>query len=194
MEFTSHLLFGGAIVCDLPTTFADASAIRDVPDHQEVWLSKTGFTNIIIEINQRLSSQEAPTDEDALKFHFRDLAESTEASAADETRFWSSGKAVLSKMPEAPCYVMFATQYNAKKTSKNPEDFTGVLLVLVRLEKVESDVIICVNVPHMPGEYNAAEMDLPSQKVGKLLEEGSVIRGKILESFEVKDWSVFGEE
>lgn len=194
MEFTSTPLFGGALVCDLPTTFTDASRIRDVPDHQEVWLSTTGFTNMIIEINQMLSPEEAPTDEDALKFHFKDLVESTEASSADETKFWSSAKAVLTKMPDVPCYAMFATQHNAAKTSKNPEDFTGVLMVLVRLERVKSDVVICVNVPHMRGEYDESEIDLPSQKVGRLVEEGEEIRKRILESLEVTDWNVFGEE
>lgn len=192
MEFKSTPLFGGALVCDLPSEFADISSIREVPDHQEVFLSKTGYTNIIIEINQRVSAEEALTDEEALKFHYHDLVTSTEASEADETKFWSSGQAVLSKLPDVPCYTMFTTQHNTRKTKKNPEDFTGVLLVLIRLEEQETDVVISVNVPHMPGEYKEEEIDLPGQKVGRLLEEGGVIRQRVLESFEVKDWSLFG--
>ena len=194
MEFKSTPLFGGALRCDLPSTFADVSEIRQVPDHQEVWLDKNGFTNIIVEINQRVSTEEAPTDEDALRFHFKDLAESSAASAADETKFWASGSAVLSKLPGVPAYTLFATQHNAKKTKKNPEDFTGVLMMLIRLEKQESDVLICVNVPHVPGHYNNADIDLPAQKVGELLDKGGVIRQKVLETFEVKDWSVFGDD
>ena len=194
MEFKSTPLFGGALRCDLPTTFADVSEIRQIPDHQEVWLDKNGFTNIIIEINQRVSTDDASTDEEALRYHFKDLAESNDASAADETKFWASSSAVLSKMPGVPAYALFATQHNTNKTTKNPEDFTGVLMVLVRLEKQESDVLICVNVPHVPGHYNGTDIDLPAQKVGKLLEEGGIIRQKVFETFEVKDWSLFGEE
>ena len=97
-------------------------------------------------------------------------------------------------MPNAPTYTMFATQPNCVKTKKNPEDFTGILLVLIRLENVQSDVVVSVNVPHVPGEYDKAKIDLPAQKVGGLLEVAGVIRQKVLESFDVKDWSVFGED
>jgi hypothetical protein len=97
-------------------------------------------------------------------------------------------------MPDVPAYTLFATQPNRVKTKKNPEDFTGILLVLVRLENVQSDVLVSVNVPHVPGEYDEASLDLPAQKVGGLLEAAGAIRQKVLESFEVRDWSVFGEE
>jgi len=97
-------------------------------------------------------------------------------------------------MPDIPAYTLFATQPNRAKTKKNPEDFTGILLLLIRLENVLSDVLVSVNVPHVPGEYDEANIDFPTQKVGGLLEEAGTIRQKVLESFEVKDWSIFGEE
>lgn len=100
----------------------------------------------------------------------------------------------MTKMADVPTYTLFATQPNRVKTKKNPEDFTGILLVLVRLENVQSDVLVSVNVPHVPGEYDETRIDLPAQKVGGLLEAAGTIRQKVLESFEVKDWSVFGEE
>lgn len=100
----------------------------------------------------------------------------------------------MTKMSDVPAYTLFATQPNCVKTKKNPEDFTGLLLILVRLENVQSDVLVSVNVPHVPGEYDEAKIDLPAQKVGGLLEEAGVIRQKVLESFEVRDWNVFGEE
>ncbi|PBP18743.1 ran-interacting Mog1 protein [Diplocarpon rosae] len=57
--YTSTPLFGGALIVDLPSNFADVSAnrgstIRQVPDHQEVYLDKDGFTSIIFDITERL--------------------------------------------------------------------------------------------------------------------------------------------
>lgn len=137
-----------------------------------------------------MPDSEAATDEDALKYHLKDIVSDDSA----ETKIWAGGKATLTKMPDVPTYTLFATQPNQVKTKKNPEDFTGILLVLVRLENVQSDVLVSVNVPHVPGEYDQAGIDLPAQKVGGLLEEAGTIRQKVLESLEVKDWSVFGEE
>jgi len=50
MSFKPTPLYGGALTLDLPTHFADTSLIRDIPSHQEVYLSTTGYTNIVIEI------------------------------------------------------------------------------------------------------------------------------------------------
>lgn len=84
-------LFGGAITCLLPTTFADVSDIRQVPDHQEVWLDKDGFTNVIIEILERV---EKP-DLEALQYHLEGIVEEDWG----DMRVWGQGEAHLDKMP-----------------------------------------------------------------------------------------------
>jgi len=53
-EYVARDLFGGAITADLPTTFADVSDIRQVHDHQEVWLDRDGFTSVAIDILERV--------------------------------------------------------------------------------------------------------------------------------------------
>ncbi|KIW28571.1 uncharacterized protein PV07_08225 [Cladophialophora immunda] len=44
-------LYGGAITVELPVELIDSSDIRQIPDHQEVFLSPTTLTSIIFEIN-----------------------------------------------------------------------------------------------------------------------------------------------
>jgi len=68
------------------------------------------------------------------------------------------------------------------------------LLILVRLEKEKTDLLIAVNVPHIPGEYDKNEIDLPAQRLGKLIGDGKVIRQRILETFEIKDYGLFVNE
>eukprot|EP00439_Symbiodinium_sp_Y106_P017752 s5977_g2.t1 len=43
-------LYGGALTCELPRTLTDASAFREVPDHQEVWVDTSSDRTIVIEI------------------------------------------------------------------------------------------------------------------------------------------------
>jgi len=45
-------LYGGAIVVALPDDVVDASDLRQIPDHQEVFLRQKTLTSIIFEINE----------------------------------------------------------------------------------------------------------------------------------------------
>ena len=65
--------------------------MRQVPDHQEVYIDMDGFTSIVFEILQRV---EKP-DIEALKYHLRDIVEED----IGETKVWTTGDAHLSKLP-----------------------------------------------------------------------------------------------
>ncbi|KAK3060593.1 hypothetical protein LTS18_008203 [Coniosporium uncinatum] len=188
-SFRATELFGGAIAVDLPSNFADVSTIRQVPDNQEVYLDTNGFTSVMFDILERVAEPDAATDEAALKFHFEDIT----SGSSETTRFWTSSVVFLSKMPNTPAFSLFATQEaTQQQDSRKPTpDFTGIMLLLVRLEQHETDIVIMVNVPHTPGEYQKQDIDLSALKLGPLLEAGQNIRQKVMETFEVKDWSLF---
>lgn len=61
-------------VCSLSAS-ADLSSsyskIRQVPDNQEVYLDKNGFTSLTFDITERVSH--LSTDRDALEYHFADI-------------------------------------------------------------------------------------------------------------------------
>ncbi|KAL1962968.1 hypothetical protein VTN77DRAFT_8814 [Rasamsonia byssochlamydoides] len=52
--FCEQLFFGGAIAGAIPEGWIDASDVRQVPDHQEIFLSRTTLSNLIVEINERV--------------------------------------------------------------------------------------------------------------------------------------------
>jgi len=64
-----------------------------VPDHQEVYLDKEGFTSLTIDILERVDS--VANDEEALKFHLEDIADSE-----GQCQVVSSGGV---KLPHLPC-------------------------------------------------------------------------------------------
>ncbi|KAJ5732643.1 hypothetical protein N7493_004124 [Penicillium malachiteum] len=51
--------FGGAIRGVVPQKWIDASNLREIPDHQELFLSPDTLSNMIIEINNRVSDKDA---------------------------------------------------------------------------------------------------------------------------------------
>jgi hypothetical protein len=68
------------------------------------------------------------------------------------------------------------------------------MLTLIRLVEWETDVLVTVNVPHVKGEFEVGSMDLEKGKMGALLERAAGWRERVLETLEVKDWGLFGEE
>ena len=68
------------------------------------------------------------------------------------------------------------------------------MMLLLRLKEQKTDVVITVNVPHVPGEYQPEDIDLPAQKLGPLLTNAGTIRQKIFETFEIKDFGLFVNE
>ncbi|CRG87796.1 Ran-interacting protein Mog1, putative [Talaromyces islandicus] len=94
-QFQERPLFGGAITGTIPQGWLDASDLRQVPDHQEIFLSATTLSNLIVEINEYVSAQEAPpaaagpgsgTDEEnkgvsAALYHLQDLCDEDDTMA-----------------------------------------------------------------------------------------------------------------
>lgn len=66
------------------------SQIREVPDHQEVYLDTNGYSSIVVEI---LEYQEKGSDEEALQYHFADLIDEE-----DSTNILEQGRAVMEKL------------------------------------------------------------------------------------------------
>lgn len=66
------------------------SQIREVPDHQEVYLDTNGYSSIVVEI---LEYQEKGSDEEALQYHFADLIDEE-----DSTNILEQGRAVMAKL------------------------------------------------------------------------------------------------
>ncbi|KAI9790844.1 MAG: hypothetical protein M1833_001758 [Piccolia ochrophora] len=189
--FNRAALFGGAMTVELPTGFADVSDIRQVPDHQEVYLDKDGFTSIIFDINERVTTTN--TDADALQFHLGDIVEGSEG-----LKTWFSDSTTLKQLPNTPTYTLFVTQHTASPGSESVKapgaDFTGILLILIRLEAQKTDLVVTVNVPHTRGNYAPEEIDLEASKTGKLLGAALIYRDKILETLDVKDWGLFVQQ
>ncbi|KAK8109115.1 multicopy suppressor of ts gsp1 [Apiospora sp. TS-2023a] len=194
-------LFGGALVCDLPSNFADVSKLRQVPDNQEVWIDRDGFTSLVFEIDERVGEKGNGPEIDGLAMttHLEEIV----GDDIERTKVWNTTPTLFSKL-ESPAYTLIATispkkapaaaaSGSSSSSEKNSPDFTAIILTLVRLEREKTDLLITINVPHIRGEYNEEDVDLELGRQGKLIGDAVDYAAKIWETFKVKDWNLFNE-
>jgi len=187
-------LYGGALVCELPSNFDNISAIRQVPDNQEVFVDRNGFTSIIFDITERVGSTSdtgPEADASALKTHLEDIVDDDK----DTLRVWNTTETKFSRLDSSiPAYTLIATTVSVgdrKKSSSAEPDFTALILTLLRLEKEKTDLLVTVSVPHMKGQYDEEEVDLELGKQGELIGDAVEYASKIWQTFKVKDWGLF---
>ncbi|KAI0127972.1 hypothetical protein BJ170DRAFT_397191 [Xylariales sp. AK1849] len=191
-SYKSTPLFGGALVCDLPASFADVSKLRQVPDNQEVYIDKDGFTSIIFDITERVGSKGSGPEIDgrAMTVHMEELV----GEDIDRVKVWNTTPTLFSRLDEdIPAYTLIATQAPKPSERSTAPDFTAIILTLVRLERESTDILITINVPHIKGEYDEEEVDLELGRQGQLIGDAVDYAAKIWETFKVKDWGIFTE-
>ena len=66
--------------------------------------------------------------------------------------------------------------------------------MLIRLEQQKTDIVITINVPHIKGSYDETEIDVEGGKQGKLLDAAVAYQDRILQTFQIKDWTLFVSE
>lgn len=103
---------------------------------------------------------------------------------------------MLTPARDTPTYTLFASQHPRPGTQKRgPETaFTGILFAIIRLKDKKTDIAISVNVPHVKGEYEETSVNLNEKIEGPLLAQAREIRDAILQTLQVKDWSLFADE
>ena len=79
----------------------------------------------------------------------------------------------------------------------NRPTHTNILLTLIRLEPQLTDMLITLNIPHIPGSPEAVavggeDLDFETAKYGSAVEEGRKVVEAAISSLTVKDWGLFG--
>eukprot|EP01039_Chlorochromonas_danica_P007765 gene7765-8576_t len=145
-------LFGGAITSTLTNEFEDASKLRDVPDHQEVFvdLKKPSDASLIVEL---LDLDRSVPDAEAIRFHFEELGRSNEAvSNLILAEGVPAGEPLLPQLggalPVNPRMALIGVQQCRKHHSPSaPLDTVYIFMILVRLKEVGTDLLITLNLP-----------------------------------------------
>ncbi|CAM9688616.1 unnamed protein product [Choristocarpus tenellus] len=201
-------LFGGAMECLLPTSFLDVSNIRQVPDNQEVFVSRDGDISLMVEL---LSLEPDLTEGQSASFFFDDLAKVNEAVSSHRDFCGDLTESIMPKLKSFPKSALVGRQTITKHRSDGSPHDVLIYLVNVRLLKAETDLLISVNTPcHQElsekcgddtyikifsgGTGFDVEAAGPRPGVGKEADEVEQLVNlfpEFLRSFNILDWSLF---
>ncbi|TDL27521.1 Mog1p/PsbP-like protein [Rickenella mellea] len=141
---SQRTLFGGAISIVLPTNLLDASDIRQVPDTQEVFVSRDSDISFVVEILERVPIQ---NPDEAARFHFDSLAHDNDAQShiVHEVQVPSAQNAALSEGTPLP--IILDGSQAVTKFNRTTADDVRILLALFRIENKNVDLVLSVNIP-----------------------------------------------
>lgn len=179
-------LYGGAITAALPSDAIDVSEFRQVPDTQEVFLLEkpNGLDqSLIFDLLERVDAQSLP---EVIAVHLDDILEGPPSFLVPIESM---------KHPNLECETH--TFLVKPAPSKQETDSTKLFMfvVLVRIEKVATDLVITMNVPVASGAITA---EVFQQMVDSVLDSQSLLGGcygQVKESalsVQVVDWNLFG--
>lgn len=170
----SHLdvlmrLYGGAVSVDLPPA-VDVLKFRQVPDTQEVFIiegeTKESDVNIIFDLLEMVPEN----IESAINVHVSDILDHVDTIEAMET----AGDAHL---------FLVASQQGKLLT----------IVGLIRLAKVETDVLVTMNIPLTSSEQQKLQQSNPKELVAGHIKNHYVTIKQACNSFKVEDWGLFGQ-
>mmetsp|Transcript_156475 Transcript_156475/g.276400 ORF Transcript_156475/g.276400 Transcript_156475/m.276400 type:complete len:193 (-) Transcript_156475:177-755(-) len=181
---TSAALYGGAITCDMPSTFDDVSAIREVPDHQEVWADRSSDRSLIVEILER---KKEVTDEQAVNFFLADLAS---ANDAKDLRILVDRPAhTEEELPSVPAdtrCMLGVCEQTVAKFNEASGNVVRVHICILRLAAQDTDLLVMLNDPVLI-DPESSSADVPVRS-----EDGERLFAQVVRSFRIVDWELFG--
>lgn len=208
LEFALRELYGGAITVQLPTDVIDASDLRQVPDHQEVFLSDKTLTSIIFEINEYQqpssgvsgsSNNAASADEAAASYHLNDVIDTSDhlSDSGVQTVPTRVSQPSVSKYPAyQSTATIISPEIDRSKRSTLPvawqtnpaqkEQQIGTIQLLIRMQDYATDLCVRINVPLK--EFGDSQSEA-AQNEATIASD--MMRG-IIESIDIKDFGLFG--
>ncbi|KAF9284072.1 hypothetical protein BGZ68_004922 [Mortierella alpina] len=203
MDAPQQELYGGAITMSLPRKFENICNVREVPDHQEVFVNVDEDQSVIVEI---LELAAEASDEACAPFHFQQLAEDNDAEDASVVQSVSIlNNAELPTWPaDTKIYLLLGQQRIAKfnerqrqqeaqvlhqaMVQQDARNLVQIMMVVFRLPRHETDIVVSYNVPLQISETSSSKQVAHEGNI----QEAEVWFKNLIGSFQVREWGLFG--
>jgi hypothetical protein len=192
---TLRQLFGGALACALDARFEDASTLfPSIPDHQEIFVDRARDETVIVELVDAIDDRTGPS---LGAFAFEDACD--ECDAIERRLVTSTSVSAASGRGDGvgEIVVVYGVMRASKSRSTDVND-VDVWGAIVRLPRANTDVLVWHCRPFAfagsattPGGDDAAPSDETRVRRGDET-PSEALRG-VVETFEVRDWGLFGE-
>ncbi|KAF6154645.1 hypothetical protein GIB67_000529 [Kingdonia uniflora] len=189
-------LFGGAISSSFPLRFQDVSNIRQVPDHQEVFVDPARDESLIIEL---LDLNQDVEDSRSAMWFLHDLA--VEQNAEGSMVIGQSGVFEANELHYRNTPAVITTAVGQMAISKGrqgreAQNLVKVYLANLRLKEVGTDVLITCYEPLLINPLSESARDVGAGAAIPAGQSGCMAMSDVFQlavsSFKVHDWSLFG--
>ncbi|KAL3646442.1 hypothetical protein CASFOL_011622 [Castilleja foliolosa] len=190
---TQRNLFGGAVVSNFPLRFEDVSNIRQVPDHQEVFVDPTRDESLIFEL---LDLKTDVANHGSATWFLQDLANEQDAEGTmvlEQSGVFEAGGL---RLRNNPAIINTAVGQMAISKGRQGREAQNLVKANLRLKDAATDVLVTAYEPMLINPLSesaalvGAGLAVPAAQSGRL-PMAEVFKSAV-SSFKVNDWSLFG--
>ncbi|XP_052174986.1 uncharacterized protein LOC127789926 isoform X1 [Diospyros lotus] len=191
-----HPLFGGAISSTFPLRFQDVSNIRQVPDHQEVFVDPARDESLIFEL---LDLKLDVADTGSATWFLQDLATEQEAEGTmliEQSGVIEADGLCFRNIPAVITSAVGQMAISKGRQGREAQNIVRVYLANLRLKEVGTDVLITAYEPVVINPLSETASTVGAGLAVPAIQSGCMPMSEVfklaLSSFKVNDWSLFG--
>lgn len=189
-------LFGGAISSTFPLRFQDVSNIRQVPDHQEVFVDPARDESLIFDL---LDFKADVADNASATWFLQDLAAEQNAEGAtviEQSGVFQADGLQFGDMPTLISTAVGQMAISKGRQGREAQNLVKVHLANLRLKGVETDVLITAYEPIVINPLSESARAVGAGVAVPAAQSGCMPMNEVFQlaatSFKVNDWSLFG--
>lgn len=188
-------LFGGRISSTFPNRFQDVSDIRQVPDHQEVFVDPSRDESLIVEL---LEFKPDIADNGSAAWFLQDLAREQDAEGTvviEQSGVLEAPGLMYNNIPAVVTTAVGQMAISKGRQGREAQNIVKVYLANLRVKGVDTDVLITAYEPIVINPFSesadtvGAGLAVPASLAGCIsMDEVFKLAAT---SFKVYDWSLF---
>ncbi|XP_050214792.1 uncharacterized protein LOC126665900 isoform X2 [Mercurialis annua] len=192
---TQRPLFGGAITSSFPLRFQDVSNIRQVPDHQEVFVDPSRDESLIFEL---LDYKHEVGDNGSATWFLQDLANEQDAEGCTQFEQSEVVETPGFHYRNIPSVISTAVgQMNISKgrQGREAQNIVRVYLANIRLKGVDTDVLVTAYEPVLINPLSESATTVGAGMAVPAAQSGCLAMSEVFKlavsTFKVIDWNLF---
>ncbi|XP_049400446.1 uncharacterized protein LOC125864469 [Solanum stenotomum] len=189
-------LFGGAVSTTFPIRFQDVSNVRQVPDHQEVFVDPERDESLIIEL---LDLKMDVADSGSATWFIQDLANEQEAEGTtitEQSAVFEAPELCYRNMPAVITTAVGQMAVAKGRQGREAQNLVKVYLANIRLKEVGTDVLITAYEPLVINPLSESATAVGAGMAVPAAQSGVTPMAEVFKlavsNFKVHNWSLFG--
>ncbi|XP_016456872.2 uncharacterized protein LOC107780806 [Nicotiana tabacum] len=193
---TERALFGGAISSTFPLRFQDVSNVRQVPDHQEVFVDPARDESLIIEL---LDLKVDVADSGSATWFLQDLANEQDAEGTtiiEQSAVFEATGLCYRNTPAVISTAVGQMAVSKGRQGREAQNLVKVYLANLRLKEVGTDILVTAYEPLLINPLSESASTVGAGVAVPAAQSGIMPMAEVFKlavpSFKVHDWSLFG--